>query len=124
MTNQTINTRGVRGAGGNSSHAQVTRKDFTDRLGLPADATDEQVLAGVDAVAARERAQAASAGAAGTSREPGSELYEAAWGGTDARPAAAQASASLAVDELYEAAWPEDSAIVTHEDTYPTGGER
>ena len=35
-------------AGAQSS--KVTRKDFTDRLGLPADATNDQVLAAVDAV--------------------------------------------------------------------------
>lgn len=34
----------------------VTRKDFTDRLGLPETATNEEVLAAVDAVVARQRA--------------------------------------------------------------------
>ncbi len=39
--------------------AKVSRKDFTDRLGLPEDASNDEVLAAIDAVKARNAATAA-----------------------------------------------------------------
>lgn len=53
--------------------ASVTRTDFTDRLGLPASASDAEVLGAVDRVVAR---QTARAGATPTLEET---LYQMAY---------------------------------------------
>jgi hypothetical protein len=54
--NATIHRHAARSA---PRAAVVTRKDFTDRLGLPANATNDQVLAAVDAVKAPPKPAAA-----------------------------------------------------------------
>lgn len=65
---------------------RVPRKDFTDRLGLPADATNAQVLAAVDAVVAPRQ------------ESPAASLAEKAWGKVAAPASAAQ-------NALYRKAW-------------------
>lgn len=93
--------------------AQVTRKDFTDRLGLPADATNDQILAAVDTAkrGADERRAAAAEDA----------LYRQAWpsSGQDAAP-----SLSSAEEALYALAWPVGAADDVAGDRYPTAGAR
>ncbi|MFN3948662.1 hypothetical protein [Microbacterium sp.] len=68
------------------SPARVPRQAFTDRLGLPADATNDQVLAAVDKVVAPSRVA------------PAPTLADKAWG----TPAAALPAAQSA---LYRKAW-------------------
>lgn len=107
-----------------AARAGVTRKDFTDRLGLPADATNAQVLAAADrALAARP------------SPSPEDRLYEAAWGTAgpeDDRPAARAArpapraarpaARQFSIDAIYALAWPGDSGHVDGLDCYPVSG--
>lgn len=77
--------------------APVTRKDFTDRLGLPETATNAEVLDAVDKAAAKR----------GASRPASEEdaLYALAFGGSDAQTARSQPSGQSADDELYALAF-------------------
>lgn len=68
----------------------VSRQDVTDRLGLPADATDDEVLAAFD--------EKTTAGVA-----------HRAWGASDALPDTDAPAAKMTADELYAAAWGADS---------------
>ncbi|SIS19688.1 hypothetical protein [Microbacterium sp. RURRCA19A] len=70
-----------------------SRKKVTDRLGLPADAPNDQVLAAFDTARAGASA-AASSEAAG--------LAQRAWG---EKPAAAASSATASRSDLYRKAW-------------------
>ena len=85
--------------------ADVTRVDFTQRLGLPSTATNAEVLSAVDAVVAQRDAARLKAARSGAD----DALYELAFGadegrsGPAARPAAAVAP--LAEDALYALAF-------------------
>lgn len=58
-----------------SPRAGITRKDFTDPLGLPGDATDAQILTAIDDKLAARDARTASEHSARQS-----DLYKKAWG--------------------------------------------
>lgn len=66
------------------AQARVTRKDFTDRLGLPADASNADVFAALDAKLAGPTPTATA----------DDQLYEAMYGAPGPAPATAD-------DELY-----------------------
>ena len=77
-----------------AASAAVTRKDFTDRLGLPADATDEQVMAAIDT--GTKPPAKAPAKAASTGKQPADDLYRKVYGSDEAAPIA------TADEALYE----------------------
>lgn len=67
---------------------RVTRKDFTDRLGLPSDASEAQILAAIPA-----RRSNGAVGASSSSNDDA--LYARLWGG------AASGSLAPAEDAIY-----------------------
>lgn len=85
-----------RASASSSPSLAMRRRDITDRLGLPADADNETILAAVDAVVARKQSTAARAASSAPSEDE--ELY-ARWAGE--RTTARHAGLS-----------PEDSALL------------
>ncbi|WP_127818238.1 hypothetical protein [Microbacterium sp. CPCC 204701] len=88
----------------------VTRRNFTERLGLPANASDAQVLAAADAQLGRRKASPTPLFA---QRAAEDALYELAFGAEEGRTATtsgAEATAvQLADDALYELAFGGDA---------------
>lgn len=78
--------------------AGVIRKDFTDRLGLPADATNAQVFAAIDAV--KQAKHSATPSTATLSAEDA--LYALAFGAAEQPTSSAALDAA---DALYKAVW-------------------
>lgn len=120
MFNQTLDrfsgvTRAPRAAAAPSPR-KVTRKDFTDRLGIPENCTQAELDAALDRIKPRAAAKPAPARATAPASAEDA-LYALAWGhedtepstpGTPRKPARARTQASTD-DALYAAAWGTDA---------------
>lgn len=82
---------------------KVTRKDFTDRLGIPENCTQAELDAALDRI--KPRAQKTAAAGAPTAARPANDvdaLYALAWGTEE--PTSTTTAASSDAD-LYAIAW-------------------